>query len=132
MPSTSSEIVTLCVGGQKFQTTLQTLTSVPDSVLCHIFSGAWTPQKDAKGRIFIDRNGTLFEYILDFLRDGPEAILPDNKHKLLRLKKEADYFGLQGENASYLWLCALACISNTVENFHVPERGPGSHKKMLS
>ena len=33
--------------------------------------------RDSKGRVFIDRDGVLFRFILDFLRNGT-LILPDN------------------------------------------------------
>ena len=33
--------------------------------------------RDSKGRIFIDRDGVLFRFILDYLRNG-SLILPDN------------------------------------------------------
>ena len=33
--------------------------------------------RDSKGRVFIDRDGVLFRFILDFLRNGT-LILPEN------------------------------------------------------
>ena len=33
-------------------------------------------------------------FILNFLRDGPEVVLPEDETALLRLKKEADFYSL--------------------------------------
>merc|ERR1719474_2060155 len=46
---------------------------------------------DSKGRVFIDRDGVLFRYILDFLRNN-KLVLPNNFRELDRLKIEAEYF----------------------------------------
>lgn len=46
-------------------------------------------------RVFLDRDGVLFRYILDFLRDG-SLILPDCFRERKRLKREAEKYGLQG------------------------------------
>jgi hypothetical protein len=51
-------IIRLSVGGVKFQTSLATLTSVPDSMLAAMFSGRHHIDKDDKGRYFIDRDGS--------------------------------------------------------------------------
>ena len=40
--------------------------------------------RDAQGRIFIDRDGGLFRFVLDFLRDG-EIVLPENFRERSRL-----------------------------------------------
>ena len=59
------------------------------SLLYSLFSGGTDCLlNDSKGRVFIDRDGVLFRYILDFLRNG-RLILPDkfkvttNNEKLL-------------------------------------------------
>lgn len=49
--------------------------------------------KDSKGRVFIDRDGFLFRYILDYLRDR-QVVLPDHFPERGRLKREAEYFQL--------------------------------------
>lgn len=43
----------------------------------------------------MDRDGVLFRYILDFLRDG-SLILPDCFRERKRLRREAEKYGLQG------------------------------------
>lgn len=49
--------------------------------------------KDAKGKYFLDRDGVLFRYILDYLRNQ-KLVLPENFHEKDRLRNEAEYFGL--------------------------------------
>ncbi|XP_029904357.1 BTB/POZ domain-containing protein KCTD12-like [Myripristis murdjan] len=87
------EIVELNVGGQVYVTRLETLTAVPKSLLWQKFSQCSPGDlpKDSKGRFFFDRDGFLFRYILDYLRDS-DLILPDFFKERRRLQKEADFF----------------------------------------
>ncbi|XP_018327293.1 BTB/POZ domain-containing protein KCTD12 [Agrilus planipennis] len=82
-------VVELNVGGVGYTTNLETLTKVPDSVLTEIFTGQIPIPKDSKGRSFLDRDGILFRYILDYLRDGA-LVLPECFREKERLKKEAE------------------------------------------
>lgn len=86
-------IVELNVGGVHYTTTLSTLTRDPDSLLGQMFTGrAKSPVlRDSKGKYFIDRDGVLFRYTLDFLRNQ-KLTLPENFHECERLRQEADYF----------------------------------------
>ena len=43
--------------------------------------------KDKDGYIFLDYNGTVFEYILDYLRDG-ELIYPDDSKLKTRMRED--------------------------------------------
>ncbi|TNN65153.1 BTB/POZ domain-containing protein KCTD12 [Liparis tanakae] len=93
--STFPAIVELNVGGQVYVTRLETLTSVPNSLLWTKFtqSSPGDLPKDGKGRFFFDRDGFLFRYILDHLRDS-ELFLPEYFKERRRLQKEADFFQL--------------------------------------
>lgn len=51
--------------------------------------------RDSKGKIFIDRDGILFRYVLDYLRNQT-VILPENFHEKARLRAEAEFFQLEG------------------------------------
>ncbi|XP_041123175.1 BTB/POZ domain-containing protein KCTD16-like [Polyodon spathula] len=94
-----SDVIELNVGGQVYFTRHTTLISIPNSLFGKIFS----PKKDltndlprdTKGRYFIDRDGFLFRYILDYLRDK-QVVLPDHFPERGRLKREAEYFLLPG------------------------------------
>lgn len=89
------EIVELNVGGQVYVTRLETLTAVPNSLLWLKFtqSSPGSLPTDSKGRFFFDRDGFLFRYILDYLRDS-EIFLPEFFKEMRRLQKEADFFQL--------------------------------------
>jgi len=91
-----SNRVLLDVGGTYFSTTFETITKVPDSMLGRMFSGRFPIHINSDdGRIFIDRDGTHFHHILNFLRD-PEnnPIKIKEKTTLEELKIECEYYGL--------------------------------------
>ena len=94
-----SSIVELNVGGVFYTTATETLTKNADSTLAEMFSSSKgkeataTVVKDAKGKYFLDRDGVLFRYVLDYLRNG-RLVLPENFHEKDRLKCEAVYYGL--------------------------------------
>ena len=46
-----------------------------------------------QGKYFIDRDGVLFRYILDFLRNK-KLLLPENFQESCRLIVEAEYFNM--------------------------------------
>ena len=89
--------IKLDVGGHSFTTTLTTLTRFPDTMLGAMFSGRHALVKDECGAYFIDRDGTHFREILNFLR-APEAYkqaAPQEKGDLSEVEIEADYYGLK-------------------------------------
>ena len=87
--------VKLNVGGVLFTTTVQTLTKDPDSMLAAMFSGRF-PTKPAKdGTFFIDRDGTYFRYILNYLRDG-KLSLPEGATFFEEIEAEAEFYQIQG------------------------------------
>ncbi|MDP2435484.1 MAG: hypothetical protein Q8P67_07060 [archaeon] len=62
------DVVTLNVGGRRFETTLATLRSQPGSLLAEKFSEESLKKVDATKALFIDRNPDAFESVLEFLR----------------------------------------------------------------
>ncbi|XP_015687896.1 BTB/POZ domain-containing protein KCTD12-like [Protobothrops mucrosquamatus] len=89
------EIVELNVGGQVYLTRHSTLQGMPGSFLWDLFSqqSAQSLARDSKGRFFIDRDGFLFRYILDYLRDR-QLVLPERFPERSRLQREAEFFKL--------------------------------------
>ena len=91
-----SNKVKLDVGGQVFSTSLSTLRRDPDSMLAVMFSGRHELVEE-DGTFFLDRDGTYFRHILNFLRDGfqPDT-LPQDEAALRQIQAEANYYQLSG------------------------------------
>ncbi|KAM4695652.1 BTB/POZ domain-containing protein KCTD12-like isoform 3-T4 [Rhinophrynus dorsalis] len=89
------DIIELNVGGQVYITRYPTLISVPGSLLWEMFSqrNMRPIARDSKGRFFLDRDGFLFRYVLDYMRDQ-QLVLPDHFPERNRLQREAEYFKL--------------------------------------
>jgi len=85
--------VKLNVGGSKFETTLSTLTRHPDSMLAVMFSGRHEVPQDDGGYVFIDRDGTHFRTILNFLRTGVLDV-PTSQKAASELTRELQYYQL--------------------------------------
>ncbi|RUO95923.1 BTB/POZ protein [Jimgerdemannia flammicorona] len=75
------EKIKLNVGGNLFETSLTTLKRDPQSMLAAMFSGRHPLTADADGSYFIDRDGTHFRLILNYLRDLriPPSVTDDQK-----------------------------------------------------
>ncbi|XP_060682884.1 BTB/POZ domain-containing protein KCTD14 [Hemiscyllium ocellatum] len=75
-PQSASSVINLNVGGHIYSTALGTLLKYPRSKLAEMFSGPSRPKVDLEGRYFIDRDGTHFKHVLDFLRgqDPPPSL----------------------------------------------------------
>jgi len=92
------DVVELNVGGIMYATTLGTLQQAePDSPLATINTSEVRAifGRDNKNRLFIDRDGDLFRYVLDYLRNK-KLTLPENFSERDRLQNEADYYRLTG------------------------------------
>ena len=90
-----SSTVKINVGGHHFITTIQTLTKDPNSMLAAMFSGKFDKQRSDDGSFFIDRDGTHFRFILNYLRDG-KLILPEGATFHKELEAEATFYQIQG------------------------------------
>ncbi|XP_028656195.1 BTB/POZ domain-containing protein KCTD14 [Erpetoichthys calabaricus] len=86
----NSPVVNLNVGGQMYSTTLNTLRKYPGSKLAEMFSGQPKLRVDTEGRYFIDRDGTHFKDILEFLRS---QTLPTKC--IQEIYKEAVFFDIE-------------------------------------
>ena len=86
--------VKLNVGGTKFETTKATLEQfVPEGMLALMFSGRFKVDSDKDDYVFLDRDGTHFRKILNFLRTG-HASWYDDKHKDEELRQELQFYML--------------------------------------
>ena len=67
-------------------------------MLAAMFSGRHEIISESDGCVFIDRDGTHFRYVLNYLRDGGVNMdcLPRNRQMLKELRKEAVYYQLHG------------------------------------
>lgn len=90
--------IKLDVGGHMFSTSLDTLNRDSDSMIAVMFSGRHNLFKSEDGSYFIDRDGTYFRYVLNYLRGGIylPSELPDDQTILRELHREADYYQLKG------------------------------------
>ncbi|KAM9837617.1 BTB/POZ domain-containing protein KCTD21-like [Aulostomus maculatus] len=103
--------VSLNVGGEIYTTTIDTLTRCRDSMLGAMFTGQMPLLRDPQGNVFIDRDGKVFRYILNYLRSS-SLDLPDGFTDLSLLRREADFFQIHpllDEIHRYEALVPLSC-----------------------
>ncbi|ETO25064.1 hypothetical protein RFI_12080, partial [Reticulomyxa filosa] len=96
----SNNRVSVNVGGNLFETTMNTLASDQGSMLSAMFSGRFHMEKDEKGAFFIDRDPTYFRHILNYLRDGIDYIkygglMQQNDAILNELLQEAKFYNIR-------------------------------------
>lgn len=84
------EIITLNVGGVVYTTTRTTLMKEKGTLLYGLSSGRYDLVKDSQGRYFIDRDGHIFRYILNYLRSDFLGDL--SKRELILLRPEAEFY----------------------------------------
>ncbi|CAF0984988.1 unnamed protein product [Rotaria sp. Silwood1] len=93
LPKTQDDImfpnvIDLNVGGCHYTTSLSTLRKYEDSMLAVMFSGRYDLVRDEDGHIFIDRDGSNFGHILNYIRCDqmpPESVALD-------VLREAEFF----------------------------------------
>ncbi|GMS84468.1 hypothetical protein PENTCL1PPCAC_6643, partial [Pristionchus entomophagus] len=92
-----SSLISLNVGGLLYSTTRSTLSSHSPSLLSSYIQGdtsvSSTIHSLPDGTIFIDRDGTLFSIILNFLRTD-RLILCDSFRDMVGLREEAAFYQL--------------------------------------
>ena len=88
----------LDIGGHIYTTSVLTLTRDPTCMLAAMFSGRHSLKQEPDGSYFIDRDGTHFRFILNYLRDGGfrEGSIPNDKGVLSELLSEAEYYQISG------------------------------------
>lgn len=90
--------IRLNVGGHAFTTSVATLTQDTNSMLAAMFSGRYELKQESDGSYFVDRDGTHFRLILNFLRDGGIDVetLPKINRAARELLTEARFYRIQG------------------------------------
>jgi hypothetical protein len=87
------KVVTFDVGGTIYRVSRTLLDSHPDTMLARLASDTWNTGNGEA--IFIERNGTRFECVLDYLRDGSVSVpLSVSKEAL---KTDLGYYGVHFE-----------------------------------
>ena len=88
----TNKVINLNVGGVKYMTTIQTLIGY-DSILKVRFSGKYAIKSQEDGSYFIDRDGELFRFILEYFRTG-QLMLPSGweDSDIWRFYLEVKYF----------------------------------------
>ncbi|CAO3615882.1 unnamed protein product [Cunninghamella echinulata] len=107
------EKIKLNVGGQIFETSISTLRRDPNSTLAAMFNGYSNILPDeADGSYFIDRDGTYFRLVLNYLRDlkVPSSVREDPKI-MDELMQEARHYQING-------LLKLGMTDDTTKLFH--------------
>lgn len=99
----TSDTVLFNIGGQLYRISRSLLNLQPKSMLARSASEHWHSQHcdnniqscQGMNAIFIDRNGSRFQYVLDYLRDG-RIFLPMSECREAILS-ELDYYNIQYE-----------------------------------
>ena len=68
---------------------------LPGSMLHAMFSGRFDPKPSGDGSYFIDRDGTHFRYILNYLRTG-QLLVPKDEMIRVELLSEAEFYQIEG------------------------------------
>jgi hypothetical protein len=96
MSQKENNIIKLNVGGIKYETTLNTLTSDTNSMLANMFSGRHPMKPNDEGYYFIDREGEIFKYIIKYLRDRKLNMDDIDILTIKNITDEAEYFQIEG------------------------------------
>ncbi|XP_074646473.1 BTB/POZ domain-containing protein kctd15-like [Tubulanus polymorphus] len=95
-PTRYTAPVHIDVGGVIYTSSLETLTKFPESRLGRMFNGSIPIVLDSlKQHYFIDRDGKIFRYILNYLRSA-RVVLPENFDEYDLLYQEAKFYDLHG------------------------------------
>ena len=98
-------------------TSVETLRRIPHTFFDAYFSGRYAVDDTDDGAVFIDRDGRLFEHVLEYLRDGVVSVSQEDARTvdvglLRRLKREFGFYSVEvaaeegpaaGEGVAYLF-----------------------------
>ncbi|KAL7066397.1 potassium channel tetramerization domain-containing protein [Cryptosporidium serpentis] len=100
------------VGGIIYETTKETLANSYGSA--SYFSICLSENNK---EIFVDRNGQLFQYVLDYLRTGSIVSIPEKIHILRGLILEADFYLLEPLSNALTRKLEQIIIEKNIKNF---------------
>lgn len=87
-------VIELNVGGTPYVTTKETLCRFKGTMLESMFNGTFNSTKIGSA-YFIDRDGKIFHYILQFLRDGDSWEPPTDRDRIMEILREARFFCIE-------------------------------------
>lgn len=88
-------IIRLNVGGTHYEVSRNTIERCEGSMLASLISETWKEGNSDNLPIFIDRNGRLFEFVLDYLRTN-KVHLPPSVSKAA-VKEEFEFYGIAAD-----------------------------------
>jgi hypothetical protein len=88
-------MVELNVGGVVFEASRHTVIQQPGSLLERTLTGRAQAARDRDGRIFLDRDSSLFRTILNFLRDPSTPPISRDPMESEGLAQEANFLGIR-------------------------------------
>ena len=115
--------ILLNIGGDRFETSRDTLTRVPGTLFYWYCTGRLEMEPGDDGSIFFDRDPSHFEHILAFLEDGTLAVAGPTERPsvglLLYLRREFSYYGIRvavSLPSEVLDSVALILLSHELDN----------------
>mmetsp|Transcript_56973 Transcript_56973/g.144567 ORF Transcript_56973/g.144567 Transcript_56973/m.144567 type:complete len:593 (+) Transcript_56973:76-1854(+) len=88
-------MVDINVGGVIFEAARHTFVQQPGSLLERLLTGRAQAPRDRDGRIFLDRDSSLFRSVLNFLRDSSAPPPSRDAAESEALCQEAEYLGIR-------------------------------------
>ena len=90
----------LDVGGVRYATSVETLWRVPHTFFDAYFSGRYAVDETDARAVFTDRDGRVFEHVLEYLRDGVVSVAQDDTRTvdvelLRRLNLEFGFYSVE-------------------------------------
>ena len=91
----SNSVITWIYCYQSYIMPVSVIIFIPGSMLHAMFSGRFDTKANEDGSYFLDRDGTHFRYILNYLRTG-QLVVPEDNTVRRELLTEAEFYQVQG------------------------------------
>jgi len=107
-----SSLVKLNIGGTKYVTKVDTiLKGEPESIFTPLLSGNFQIEKDHEDYIYFDRSGTVFDYLMEYLRTGSIRLIENYKLK----KKQQANTGFSSLSSAVVSIESIAIMERIEE-----------------